>query len=183
MKHIRILSGKVQLEILEDYKAKLPNGHYRYLLSEIAAKHEISLSTINNLARKARCAGRPHGGQKLIGPPPHVLKILRDFTEPDMTYKKCGERNPRIINGVEVPRSKQRIKQIVDYWRERHFKVKRRGFQPGDIIKWDGQEFEVIRYDNRRRGAVRRIIDGEIVDPFRWRDGNRRSVRLEGQNP
>jgi hypothetical protein len=183
MKRIRYISSKVQLQIIEDYKEKLPNGDYRYSLSQIAAKHEVSLSTVNNLARIAKCQGRPHGGRKLMVPNVRTMKILRDSTEPGITLEEVGRRNPRrvMVHGKEslVPLSKQRVKQIVDFWKDRQVKIRSRGFQPGDVIEWDKRLFTVLRYDSPHRGAVRDQADGRVIDPFLWVRGTDRSKLVE----
>jgi hypothetical protein len=182
MKRIRYISGKVQVQIIENYKEKLPNGDYRYGLTEIAAKHEVSLSTVNNLARIAKCQGRPHGGRKLIVPDVRTMKILRDATEPGATLADVGRRNPRrfIVAGKEIlkPLSKQRVKQLVDFWKKRQLKIHTRGFAPGDVIQWNERLFTVLRYDDTHRGAVRDHADGKVIDPFLWVSGNSRSRRV-----
>lgn len=180
MKRIRYISPKVQLQIIEDYKEKQENGDYRYSLAEIAKKHEVSLSTVNNLARIAKCQGRPHGGRKLLVPNARTMKILRDATEPGITLEEVGRRNPRrfVSNGKEVtrPLSKQRVKQIVDFWKGRQVKVRSRGFEPGDVIKWNHRLFTVLRYDSPHKGAVRDNTDNQVIDPFYWVRGVDRSV-------
>lgn len=180
MKRIRYISGKVQVQIIEDYKEKLPNGDFRYSLAEIAKKHEVSLSTVNNLARIAKCQGRPHGGRKLQVPDARTMKILRDATEPGITLEDVGRRNPRrvVTNGKEtlVPLSKQRVKQIVDFWKGRQVKVRSRGFEPGDVIRWNKRLFTVLRYDSPHKGAVRDQADDQVIDPFYWVRGIDRSV-------
>lgn len=179
MKRIRHISPKVQVQIVLDYRAKRPNGDYSYTLAEIAAKHEVSLSTVNSLARIARCQGRPHGGRKLVVPDARTMKILRDMTEPGATCEEVGRRNPRriVVNGKTVmkPLTRQRIKQIVDFWKARSIKVRSRGFSPGDVIQWNGRLFTVLRYDSTHRGAVRDHEDKRVIDPFYWVRGAQRS--------
>ncbi len=110
-----------------------------------------------------------------------MLKILRDFTEPNITLAEVGRRNPRIVikrgKPVEVPRSKQRIKQIIDFWKKRNksLAVYREVFKVGDIIEWNDRQFEVLRFDNQHRGAVKELSDGYTIDPFSWNHDNMRS--------
>lgn len=182
MKRIRYLSQKVHLQILDDYKKRLPNGDFEFTLRQIADKHEVSLSTVNNLARTANCQCRPHGGRKLQIPGHRAMLILRASTEPGITLEEIGRRFPRVVlvNGKQVtkPLSKQRVKQILDFWEKRgNPGLKVRGFKPGDKIEWGGKKFTVVRYDNDREGAVRRE-DGVVIDPFLWVRGATRAKRV-----
>jgi hypothetical protein len=182
MKRIRYLSQKVHLQILDDYKKRLPNGDFQFTLRQIAEKHEVSLSTVNNLARMANCQCRPHGGRKLQVPGVRTMQILRALTEPGITFEEAGKRFPHwvTIKGKRVlkPLTKQRVKQIHDFWKKRgNPGLKVRGFQPGDVIEWGGKKFTVVRYDNDREGAVRRE-DGVVIDPFLWVRGATRAKRV-----
>ena len=179
----RYLSGRVQAQVVQDYQERLGNGRYRYTLNQIADKHEVSLSTVNNLVRKAKVQGRPKGGSRLSIPTHCTMKILRDSTEPGITLEQIGIRNPRVVmvNGRStlVPRSKQRIKQILDHWKKAgNPGLRQRGFKPGDLIEWGGYRFRVLRYDDSRTGAVQRVQTGEVVDPFLWIQGSTRPKRV-----
>jgi hypothetical protein len=178
---MRYLSGRVQLQILAEYKARLPSGAYRYRLKEIAQRHEVSLGTINNLAREADCPRRPHGTRAEPVPDARIMKILRDWTEPGITLEEVGRRNPRVVNGLVKPLTRQRVQQIIATWRRRGLRVRSRAFKRHDLIEWGGATYEVIRYDNRRRGAVRNVKTGHTIDPFQWVQGRTRSRKLEGK--
>lgn len=172
-KRIRNISPAVQAQIIHDYKEKTPDGGYRYMLKEIADNYEISLSSVNNMARQAKCQGRPRGAKKIFVPSAAVMKILRDATEPFITLEEVGRRNPRkvVVNGkiVYKPLSVQRVSQIVKHWKERgNPGLRSKGFKPGDRIKWADQTFRVIRYDDSHKGAVQDEKDGAIIDPFYW---------------
>jgi transposase-like protein len=187
MRKIQHISGKVQVQIVQDYKEKLPNGLHRYTLKEIARKYEVSLSTVNNLARTARCQGRPHGGREQTVPTPRILKILRDSTEPGISLDEVGRRNPRCLvrrgKSVAVPLTKQRVSEIIRTWSRKldMTKIHGRGFKPGDQIEWADQIYTVLRYDSSRQGAVREgtTDQGQVIDPFLWVHGGCRSKRLD----
>jgi len=175
MKRLHNIAERVKLQIVKDYKDKV-NGQYRYTLREIADNHEVSLSTVNNLARAAHCQCRPQGGsQKTYDPSPRDLKVLRDCTIPGISYAEVGKLNPRKVLDpatgqlISKPLSKARVHQIVETWRKRGMpKLHGHAFKKGQRIEWDGQFFTVLRYDNNRQGAVRAEDSGEIWDPFLW---------------
>lgn len=102
MKRIKHISSKVQVQVVEDYRAKNPDGTYTFTLKQIASKHEISLSTVNNLARISKVQGRPKIGKKLIVPDARTMKLLRDATEMNITLEEVGRRNWRWV--TEYPR-------------------------------------------------------------------------------
>lgn len=184
MKRLRHINPKVQAKIVAEYKEKLPDGSYRFTLREIAALNEVSLSTVNLLARQANVQERPQGPRKLQVPSARVLKILRDATEPGITLAQVGIRNARVVvvNGKQVarPLSKQRVKQIIDFWKRRgNPGLKSRGFKPGDIIEWNERRFKVLRFDNARKGAVIDLGDNSKIDPFLWVFQGCRSRRVE----
>lgn len=177
MKRMAHISSAVQHQIIQDYKEKNPDNTYRYKLTEIAQKHEISLSSLHILARMARCNGRKRGGNAKMVPDARTMKILRDATEPGITFDAVGERNPRIVNGKKVPITKSRVSKIIQVWKKRLGKRKlySKGFNEGDIIEWADQRFTVLRYDNSHRGAVQELllegnkwVEGKIIDPFCW---------------
>lgn len=174
MKRIKYISPKVQVQIIEDYKAKNPDKSYKFTLQEIADKHEVSLSTVNNLARMAKCQGRPQGGRKLIVPDAKTMKLLRDATEVGITLDEVGRRNRRWVtlkSGRRVlkPLSKQRVSQIIAFWKKRgNPGLRTKGFKAGDKILWAEQYFTVVRYDDQHRGAVTDDKDGKLIDPFYW---------------
>lgn len=184
MKRMRYISGRVQTEILDDYREKLDNGNYRWTLAQIAEKHEVSLSTVNNLVRLKKCKCRPHGGPKLTVPDARTMKILRDATIPGIKLDEVGVMNPRIVGGVEKPLTKQRISQLVIFWSKRYDKIRSRAFKPGDILRWKGgseswseRRYKVLRFDDHWQGAVVDLNDGRTIDPFQWTQGNARVVR------
>lgn len=167
------ISKAVQAQIVAEYKEKLPNGNLRYRLTDIARMHEVSLSTVNNIARAAGCQDRPRG-RRLALPSARVLKILRDASTPGISYRQVGVLNPRLVTNrsgkrVRKPLSKQRVKQIIDFWQDRgNPGLRSRGFSRGDEIEWDGRLFTVVRYDSARQGAVIERSDGKLIDPFVW---------------
>jgi hypothetical protein len=173
MKRIRQISPKVKMKIITEYKEKLSDGGYRYTLRQIAESNFVSLTAVNSLARQAR-VWRPRRAHKLHVPSARVLKLLRDSTEPGITLAEVGRRNPRVsvVNGKQVikPLTKQRVKQIIDFWKRRNstLNIRSRGYKPGDILEWDERQFEVVRYDDARQGAVKDLSDGRTIDPFYW---------------
>jgi hypothetical protein len=173
MSRINKIATVVQRKIIGMYKQKLPDGGYEFTLRQIADMNFVSLTAVNSLARQAR-VWRPRRAHKLHAPTARILKLLRDATEPGITYAEVGRRNARIVfeDGKQVikPLTKQRVKQIIDFWRKRNsaIKIRSRGFKPNDIIEWDNRQFSVLRYDNARQGAVREISDGRVIDPFNW---------------
>jgi len=174
MKRIKHISPKVQVQVVEDYKAKNPDGTYKLTLKQIAEKHEISLSTVNNLARISKVQGRPKIGKKLIVPDARTMKLLRDATELNITLEEVGRLNKRWTTDpatgrrVLKPLTKQRVSQIINFWKKRgNPGLRTKGFKPGDVIKWADQLFTVVRYDSARKGAVR-DAEGDVIDPFHW---------------
>lgn len=181
MKRLRNISDRVKLQIVADYKEKV-NGSYRYTLRQIADKHEVSLSSVNNLAKLAHCQCRPQGGKKNYTPSARDLKVLRDLTLPGITYAEVGRMNPhQVIDKatgklVTKPLTKARVGQIVETWRKRGMpKVRSQGFKRGQRIEWAGQYFTVLRYDNSHQGAAKAEANGEIYDPFVWMFKGKRS--------
>lgn len=173
MKRIRYISPAVQAQIIREYKEKNPDLTYKWKLQEIATRHEISLSSVNNLARMAKCQGRPQGGRKLAVPDARTMKLLRDATEPFITLEEVGRRNPRwvTVKGKRVLKalSKQRVSQLIKFWRKRgNPGLRGKGFKPGEQIVWAEQKFTVLRYDNSHKGAVKDDKDGKTIDPFYW---------------
>jgi transposase-like protein len=199
MKRLRDISKQVQAQIIEDYQERLPSGNYRLRLEDIAKKHEICLSTVNNLAAQAKAKAdeeakrngkvstwkpRPRG-RKLELPDARTLKLLRDATEPYISYAEVGRRNARWVTDpgtgkrVRKPLTKQRVKQIIDFWKAKgNPGVRNRGFKPGSKIRWNDRIFTVLRYDNSRSGAVREDRDGKKTDPFLWNYLGERAVLL-----
>lgn len=174
MKRIAHISVPVQAQIIREYKQKNPDGSYTYLLKDIADRHGISLSSVNNLAKAAHCQCRPRGGKTRMVPDARIMKILRDASEPFITMEAVGRRNPRVtvVNGrrKEVPLSKQRVSQIVNSWKKKlgALSIHSKGFKPGDKIVWFEQFYIVVRYDNSHRGAVIDLTDNQEIDPFCW---------------
>lgn len=225
-KRLRYIDKEVLEKVVADYGARLPNGNFQYRLEDLAKKYEISLSTVNNIARAANCQGRPRG-KKLEMPDARTLKLLRDATEPYISYAAVGRRNARwvtvypryyirhdekrnlywsskgwgpqkkarkyssgVIKKISLPAhgkwvkadnippegklemkplSKQRVKQIIDFWQSRgNPGVRSRGFKPGQKLVWNGRTFTVLRYDNCRQGAVVDDTDNAVIDPFLW---------------
>jgi hypothetical protein len=175
----------MQARIIADYKELNPRGHYKYTLREIAERHEISLSAVNNLVRTAKCQGRPKGGRFKETPSPRIMKILRDASEPFITLEEVGRRNPRVVvrrgKSKKIPLSKQRVAQIIKMWKDRVDKAKlhSKGFNPGDEIVWAGQHYIVVRYDSPHRGAVVDLAHNEVIDPFCWVYDGERSKRIK----
>lgn len=174
MKRIKHISPKVQVQVVEDYKAKNPDGTYKFTLRQIAENHEISLSTVNNLARIAKVQGRPKVGKKLIVPDARTMKLLRDATEINITLEEVGRRNKRWSTDRETGRrvlkalTKQRVSQIINFWKKRgNPGLRTKGFKVGDAVKWCNEVFTVIRYDDARKGAVK-DAQGRVIDPFHW---------------
>lgn len=174
MKRIKHISPKVQVQVVDDYKAKNPDGTYKFTLQQIADKHEISLSTVNNLARIAKVQGRPKIGKKLIVPDARTMKLLRDATELNITLEEVGRRNKRWSTDPETgrrvlkPLTKQRVSQIINFWKKRgNPGLRTKGFVAGDVIKWADQVYTVVRYDSARKGAVK-DAEGDTIDPFYW---------------
>lgn len=171
------------MKIIAEYKEQLPDGGYRYTLRQIADNNFVSLTAVNSLARQAR-VWRPRRAHKLHVPSARILKLLRDSTEPGITLAEVGRRNPRVsvVDGKQVikPLSKQRVKQIIDFWKQRNntINIRSRGYKPGDIIEWDDRQFEVVRYDNSHQGAVKDLSDGKTIDPFCWVHEGCRSHRV-----
>ena len=117
-----------------------------------------------------------------------AMKVLRDYSEPGITYSEVGRRNPHTVvrNGksVLVPMSRQRVQKIVEFWKKRNNPGFRpRGYREGDIIAWGGRTYRVLRYDNTQQGAVRDLLDGTVYDPFLWVRGGARSRRIAGSGP
>jgi hypothetical protein len=173
MKRLHNISESVRAQIIADYKRR-ENGQYVFTLREIAQMHEISLSSVNNVAHMAGCQCRPQGGKKSYTPSARDMKVLRDMTIPGITLDEVGKMNPRAVYDPELGRTvlkaltKQRVCQIAATWRKRGLPVLHgKGFKKGQRIEWDGQFFTVLRYDNARRGAVK-TEKGEIWDPFFW---------------
>jgi hypothetical protein len=174
MKRVHHISAAVQVQIVNEYKQKSPDGNYTYTLKEIADNHEVSLSTVNKLAGMAQCQGRPRGGRTQTVPNARTMKILRDASEPGVTLEEVGRRNPRVIivNGrrKKVPLTRERVRQIVQTWKERldANTLHGRGFKPGDKIDWASIPHVVVLYHNSRQGAVIDLVDKKLIDPFCW---------------
>lgn len=174
MKRTPQISVATQAQIIKEYKQKNPDGSYTWLLTDIAERHDVSLSTVNNLAKAAHCQCRPRGGKTRLIPDARIMKILRDASEPFITMDEVGRRNPRtvLVNGrrKSVPLSKQRVSQIVNRWKDKldSQAIHSKGFHPGDRIEWSNQKYVIVRYDNSHRGAVIDLSDGKLIDPFCW---------------
>lgn len=186
MKRIAYISVPAQAQIIREYKQKNPDGSYTWLLKDIAERHGISLSSVNNLAKAAHCQCRPRGGRTRMVPDARIMKILRDASEPFITMEEVGRRNPRTVimgNGrsKSIPLSKQRVSQIVARWSEKldAQSIHTKGFRPGDKIEWADQKYIVMRYDNSHRGAVIDLNDLEEIDPFCWVFKGSRSKLVE----
>jgi hypothetical protein len=166
------------------------DGEPRWTLHSIAAKYEICWESVVKLVKLAGFTPRVKGAHKQQLPSARVMKILRDHSEPGATYAETGIRNPRCVkvNGkiVRVPLSRQRIKQIVDFWtKRRKYKIKRRGFRIGELLYWGpGHMLEVLRYDDETKGAVKDHSTGKIMDPFLWvQKGYKRPKRIKENLP
>lgn len=174
MKRTPQISVATQAQIIKEYKQKNPDGSYTWLLQDIAERHDVSLSTVNNLAKAAHCQCRPRGGKTRLVPDARIMKILRDASEPFITMEEVGRRNPRtvMVNGrrKSVALSKQRVSQIVNRWKDKldSQSLHTKGFRPGDKIEWSQQKYVIVRYDNSHRGAVIDLSDGAEIDPFCW---------------
>lgn len=208
MKRVAHIGRTVQIEIIRQYKEKDAEGNYVHTLQKIANDHEVSLSTVNNLARIAKCQGRPRGGKVKRIAGPRIMKILRDASELGITLEEVGRRNPRIVdlerylsrhclsmgelkrrrpdaiisNGkVQIPLTKQRVSEIISTWRAKlnEQSIKSRGFKKDDIIEWAGQRYTVVRYHNSHRGAVIDQSDNRLIDPFCWFYKGSRSKLVE----
>ena len=185
MKRIAHISVPVQMQIIREYKEKNPDGTYRWKLSEIADNHEISLSSVNKLAKESGCQGRPRGGRVQAVPNARIMKILRDASEPFITLEQVGILNPRVVrvNGKrkEKPLSRQRVSKIIKTWRKKlgTQNIRGKGFKPGDLIEWAKQRYAVVRYDNSHRGAVIDLKIMDVIDPFCWIFQGSRSFRVE----
>lgn len=180
MKYMAHLSKKVQVQIIQEYLEKAPDGKiYKYTLKQIADKHEISVGTVNGLVREAKknpkFKGRGPGRRRQAFLNARIMKILRDAGVEGRTMEEVGELNPRIVtskNGVKerVPLSRQRVAKILKKWQHVMKKSRLRGkrFRPGDLIQWDQQRFRVVRYDTALKGAAIDERDGTLIDPFIW---------------
>lgn len=179
------ISLPVQLQIIREYKEKNPDGSYRWKLQEIADRHEISLSSVNKLAKSARCLSRPRGGRTQVVPNARIMKILRDASEPFITMKEVGRRNPRVVmvrgKPVQKPLSRARISKILLTWRKRmgDNNLRGKGFKPGDLIEWSAQRYVVVRYDNSHRGVAIDLKTNIEIDPFCWVYLNNRSSLVQ----
>jgi hypothetical protein len=184
VKKLRHISHEVQLEILHEYQQK-EHGVYTWKLKEIAVRHEISLSSVNKLVKATDCPGRPRGGKPQAVPSARVMKILRDASEPFITYAEVGRRNAHwtVVDGKRklVAMSRARVSKIVQHWRKKlgANKIRGKGFKPGDLIDWDSTHYYVLRYDNAHRGAVLEKGTATVIDPFCWIFQRRRSHLVE----
>jgi hypothetical protein len=174
MKRTCYISAATQARIIREYKQKNPDDTYTWLLKEIAEHHDVSLSTVNNLAKMAGCQARPRGGRIQGVPNPRIMKILRDASEPFITLERVGELNPRVVmvnkRPKEIPLTRQRVSQIIRTWKSRlkGQRLHSKGFKPGDKIEWSDQEYVVLSYDSSHRGAVLDLADNKVIDPFCW---------------
>jgi predicted DNA-binding protein YlxM (UPF0122 family) len=173
MKRLEHLSTMAQKQIINQYCERIADGTYRYALYEIARDNEVSRSMINNIVRQARLPLRTQRRRKLKIPSARVLKILRDATEPGVTLEEAGRRNPRVIfaggKQVLVPLTKQRIKQLVDFWEPKGYPGRHSlRFNPGDEIEWGGNHYTVVKYINNRKGVVTDHADDQKINPFMW---------------
>ena len=184
-KRIKHISTAVQLQIIREYKEKNLDGSYKWKLEEIADRHEISLSSVNNLAKAAGCQCRPRGGRVQIVPNARIMKILRDASEPFTTLERVGQLNPRVtvVGGKrkEKPLTRQRVSMILKTWRKKLGKqsLRTKSFKPGYIIQWAGTKYVVISYDNSYHGAVIDLTDKSLIDRFCWVFAGRRAVLVE----
>jgi hypothetical protein len=205
VKRPKYLSAAIRENVMRECREVGVSGA-RWTLKEIAGRHGISLSSVNKLIREAGIQGRPRRIQVL--PSARVMKILREASEPGISYAQVGRQNPRIVRignrKVMRPTSRAWVSHLVRLWTQRldSRKLHSKGFRPGDIIEWAKQRYVTVRYDSSHQGAtieldeagharlqtpdgrpIVSLLDGQkiagLINPFVWKYQGKRSRLVE----
>jgi transposase len=99
---------------------------------EIAAKYDVSASTLTVWAKKAKIALRGRGRDKMRQPDARTREILQ--TAETLTLDETGKR---------FGMSKQRVQKIIKRWKDWQ-RPKQSPFVPDDVIQWKGKLYTVI---------------------------------------